>query len=270
MPTILKKQKLAENTYLMEIDAPDVAKKAQPGQFIILRIDEEGERIPLTIADFDKKVITLVFLVVGHTTERLSNLKKGDSLLDFVGPLGLPSLIKEYGNVCLVGGGLGIAPIYPIAKALKKANNNIITILGAKSKSNLFWEDKFKEISDELLIATDDGSKGHKGFVSDLLKELMGRKKLDLAIAIGPPIMMKVVSDLTRQRIKTLVSLNPIMIDGMGMCGGCRVIIDGKTKFACVDGPEFNGHKVEWDELINRNKFYHEEEHKCKLGGIKK
>ncbi len=264
MSDILKKKKLGENIYLMDVEAPDIAKKARPGQFVILRIDEKGERIPLTIADYDKKKITLVFLVVGHTTERLSQLKKGDKLLDFVGPLGKPSLIKDYGTVCMVGGGLGIAPIYPIAKALKK-NNKIITIIGAKTKKHLFWEDKFKDISDKLLVATDDGSKGHKGFVTELLKNVLEKNKANLVIAIGPPIMMKVISKQTRGRVKTIVSLNPIMVDGMGMCGGCRVVVDGQTKFACVDGPEFDGHKVNWDELINRNQMYGAEEHKCRL-----
>ncbi|MFH1642702.1 MAG: sulfide/dihydroorotate dehydrogenase-like FAD/NAD-binding protein [Nanoarchaeota archaeon] len=266
MFSILRKQKLAENTFEMEVHAPEMAKKARPGQFVMLRIDETGERIPLTIADYSKSTITLVFLVVGYTTEKLSRLKKGDVLLDFVGPLGKPSLVKEYGTVCLIGGGLGIAPIYPIAKILKKAGNSVICILGAKSKVHLFWEDKFKEVSDKLLIATDDGSKGHKGFVSDILKDLINRKKPNLVIAIGPPIMMKVISQLTKGLIKTTVSLNPIMVDGMGMCGGCRVVIGENTKFACVDGPEFDGHKVDWNELMNRNKFYEKEEHKCKLG----
>src|SRR3989338_1642957 len=188
---ILKKQKIAENTYEMQIEAPAVAKKAQAGQFIILRIDEKGERIPLTIADYDKKAITIVFLVAGRTTQQLSTLRKGDFILDFAGPLGNPSHIKEFGTVCMVGGGLGVAPIYPIAKALKKAGNKIVTILGAKDKSYLFWESNFKEISDELIICTDNGSKGRKGFVSDALNEVMRRRKVDLVIAIGPPIMMK-------------------------------------------------------------------------------
>lgn len=260
MHLITKKQKLAENTYLMQIESHSIAKKAQPGQFVILKIDEKGERIPLTIADYDKKTITVIFLVVGRTTKLLSNLKKGDYLMDLLGPLGNKSEIKEYGTVCLIGGGLGIAPIYPIGKALKKAKNNVITIIGAKNKNFLFWEDKFKEISDELIVCTDDGSKGKKGFVSDALKELMEKEKPNRVIAIGPPIMMKVISDLTRSMVKTFVSLNPIMVDGMGMCGCCRVVVDDSIKFACCDGPEFDGHKVDWDELINRNKTYTEEE----------
>ena len=259
---ILQKRKLAENTFLIEIEAPEIAKKAKAGQFIILRIDEKGERIPLTIADSTKKTITIVFLIVGKTTTQLSLLKKGDNLTDVVGPLGNPSKIEEYGHVCIIGGGLGIAPIYPIAKALKQAKNRITAIIGAKSKDHLFWEDRFKEVCDKIIITTDDGSKGKKGFGSDILKELMAKEKIDLVIAIGPPIMMKVISDITKNRIKTIVSLNPIMIDGMGMCGCCRVIINGKMKFACCDGPEFNAHHVDWQELMNRNKTYIEEE-KC-------
>jgi len=257
---ILQKRKLADNTYLIEIDASEIAKKAKAGQFIVLRIDEKGERIPLTIADSSKKTITLVYLVVGKTTTELSLLKKGDLLMDVVGPLGNPSKIDQYGNVVIIGGGLGIAPIYPIAKALKEANNKVTAIIGAKSKKHLFWEDHFKSVCDKVLVATDDGSKGHKGFVSDVLNELMRKEKIDVVVAIGPPIMMKVISELTKSRIKTIVSLNPIMIDGMGMCGGCRVVVDGKIKFACCDGPEFNGHKVDWSELMNRNRAYIEEE----------
>jgi len=260
MYLITKKQKLAENTYLMQIEAPSIAKKAQPGQFVILKIDEKGERIPLTIADYDKKTITVIVLVVGRTTKLLSHLKKGDYLMDLLGPLGNKSEIKEYGTVCLVGGGVGIAPIYPIAKALKKAKNNIITIIGAKNKNLLFWEDRFNEISDKLIVCTDDGSKGRKGFVSDALKELINKEKPNRVIAVGPVIMMKVISDLTRSIVKTFVSLNPIMIDGIGMCGCCRVVVDDMIKFTCCDGPEFDGHMVDWDELINRNKTYTEEE----------
>jgi len=257
---ILQKRKLAENTYLIDLEAPLIAKKAKPGQFVMLRIDEKGERIPLTIADSTKKVITIVFLAVGKTTAELSLLKKGDSLLDLVGPLGNPSKIDLYGNVVIIGGGLGIAPIYPIAKALKEAKNRITAIIGAKSKSSLFWEDHFRLVADKVLVATDDGSKGHKGFVSEVLLELMRKEKIDLVIAIGPPLMMRAVSDMTRNRIRTLVSLNPIMIDGMGMCGGCRVLVKEEVRFVCCDGPEFNGHQVDWDELMNRNRVYVEEE----------
>jgi len=263
MYAILQKRKLAENTYLMEIEAPDIAKKAKAGQFIILRIDEKGERVPLTIADSSKKTITIVFLVVGKTTTELALLKKGDSLIDVVGPLGNPSKIDMYGNVVIIGGGLGIAPIYPIAKALKEAKNKVTAIIGAKSKKNLFWEDRFKQTCDKVLVATDDGSKGQKGFVSDVLRDMMRKEKIDIVIAIGPPIMMKVVAELTKGRIRTIVSLNPIMIDGMGMCGGCRVLVKDEVKFACCDGPEFNGHQIDWGELMNRNSTYVDEEKRC-------
>jgi NAD(P)H-flavin reductase len=253
---VLKKQKLAENTFMIEISAKDIAKKAKPGQFIILRIDEKGERIPLTIADSTKKSIILVVLKVGHTSERLSKLKKGDTILDFIGPLGNASEIDKYGNVCLIGGGLGIAPIYPIAKAMKEQGNKVITILGAKSKKHLFWQDKFKKISDKMIICTDDGSEGMKGFVSKAFEQSIRKERLNRVVCIGPPIMMKSISDISRQRVKTIVSLNPIMIDGIGMCGSCRVTVDGETKFACVDGPEFDAHKVDFHSLMHRNTRY--------------
>jgi NAD(P)H-flavin reductase len=253
---VLQKQKLAENTFMLEIEAPGVAKKAQPGQFIILRIDEKGERIPLTIADKTKKGIILVVLKIGHTTELLSKLKKGDTILDFIGPLGNASELNKFGTVCLIGGGLGIAPIYPIAKALKEKGNKVVTILGAKSKKHLFWEDKFKKISDKMIICTDDGSKGVKGFVTSAFEALLKKDYFNRVICIGPPVMMRAISHISKNRAKTIVSLNPIMIDGIGMCGSCRVTVDGKTKFACVDGPEFDAHKVDFDSLINRNRRY--------------
>jgi ferredoxin--NADP+ reductase len=270
MYQILEKKALSETVKLMKIKAPLVAKKAQPGQFIILRIDEKGERIPLTIADFDRKngTITIIFLEVGKTTKQLGKLDVGDSLENFVGPLGMSSEVKKYGIVVCVGGGVGIAPLYPIVKALKEAGNYVISILGAKTEKLLMLEKEISLFSDEFYIATDDGSKGHKGFVSDVLKQVIEKKgKVDMVMAIGPIIMMKVVSDLTRKHnIKTLVSLNPIMVDGTGMCGGCRVLIDGKTKFACVDGPEFDGHKVDYDNLMLRNRrFLHEEGEACRL-----
>ena len=190
-------------------------------------------------------------------------LKKGDFLSDVVGPLGNPSKIDMYGHVVIIGGGLGIAPIYPITKALNEAKNKVTAIIGTRSKKNLFWEDYFKDICDKVLVATDDGSKGYKGFVSDVLRDLMRKEKIDLVIVIGPPIMMKAVAELTKGRIKTIVSLNPIMIDGMGMCGGCRVMIKEEVKFACCDGPEFNGHQIDWEELMNRNRTYVDEEKKC-------
>jgi len=266
---ILKKQKLAENSYMIEIEASDIARKAKPGQFIILRIDEHGERIPLSIADISKKSITIIFLVAGKTTEQLSKLKKGDFILNFVGPLGNPTELKKLGHVCLVGGGIGVASLYIIAKAFREQGNKITIIIGARTKDLLITEDKLKEVSDKLLIATDDGSKGKKGFVTDVLKGVIDKSKIDLVFAVGPVIMMSAVSKLTYKRIRTVVSLNPIMVDGTGMCGSCRVSIDGETKFACVDGPEFNADLVNWDELINRNSVYEEEEHKCKLEGAK-
>jgi ferredoxin--NADP+ reductase len=272
MYQILEKKVLSETVKLMKIKAPLVAKKAQPGQFIILRIDEKGERIPLTIADFDRKkeTITIIFLEVGKTTKQLGTLNVGDSLENFVGPLGLPSEVKKYGTVVCVGGGVGIAPLYPIVKALKEAGNYVISILGAKTENLLLLEKEIHKFSDEFYIATDDGSKGHKGFVSDVLQQVINKHKVDMVMAIGPIIMMKVVSDLTRKyNIKTLVSLNPIMVDGTGMCGGCRVSVDGKTKFACVDGPEFDGHKVDYENLMLRNRrFMHEEGEACRLADV--
>ena len=274
MYQILEKKTLSETVKLMEIKAPLVAKKAQAGQFIILRIDENGERIPLTIADYDRKegTITIIFMEVGKTTVQLGKLKKGDKILNFAGPLGQPSEIENFGTVVCVGGGVGIAPLYPIVRALKQAGNHVISILGARNEKLLLLEDEIKEFSDEFFIATDDGSKGHKGFVSDVLqKQIDEREKINLVVAVGPVIMMKVVADLTKKYdIKTTVSLNPIMVDGTGMCGGCRVSVGGETKFACVDGPEFNGHLVDFKNLMIRNRrFVKEEEHACKLAGVK-
>ncbi|MCK5261016.1 MAG: sulfide/dihydroorotate dehydrogenase-like FAD/NAD-binding protein [Thermoplasmatales archaeon] len=273
MYKIVEKKVLSETVKLMKIKALLVAKKAQAGQFIILRIDESGERIPLTIADYDRKqgTITIIFMEVGKTTKQLGTLNVGDSLLNFAGPLGAPSEIKNYGTVVCIGGGVGIAPLYPIVKALKEKGNYVISILGARNESLLMLEKEIKSFSDELYIATDDGSKGQKGFVSDVLQQLIDEKReIGMVMAIGPVIMMKVVSDLTRKYgIKTLVSLNPIMVDGTGMCGGCRVSVGGETKFACVDGPEFDGHLVDFDNLMLRNRrFICEEEESCKLAGV--
>lgn len=274
MYEILEKKVMSETVKLMKIKAPLVAKKAKAGQFIILRIDEKGERIPLTIADYDRKegTVTIIFIEVGKTTKQLGTLNVGDSLENVAGPLGMPSEIKKYGNVVCIGGGVGIAPLYPIVKALKEAGNHIVSILGARNEKLLLLEDKIDSFSDEFYIATDDGSKGHKGFVSDVLQKQIDKKeKIDMVMAIGPVIMMKVVVDLTRKYdIKTLVSLNPIMVDGTGMCGGCRVAVGGETKFACVDGPEFDGHKVDFKNLMLRNRrFVKEEEHACKIAGAK-
>ena len=273
MYEIIEKEVLSENVKLMKIKAPLVAKKAQAGQFIILRIDEKGERIPLTIADYDRKegFVTIIFMEVGKTTKQLGTMKVGDELLNFAGPLGVASEIEKFGTVVCIGGGVGIAPLYPIVRALKKAGNYIISILGARNEKLLMLEKEIDEVSDELHICTDDGSKGKKGFVSNVLQSLIDEgKKINVVWAIGPVIMMKVVADLTKKYdIKTIVSLNPIMVDGTGMCGGCRVSVGGETKFACVDGPEFDGHLVDFDNLMLRNRrFVCEENKACKLAGV--
>ena len=272
MYKILEKKVMSETVKLMKIKAPLVAKKAVAGQFIILRIDEKGERIPLTIADYDRKegTVTVIFMEVGKTTRQLGTLKVGDSLLNFAGPLGQPSEIEKFGTVVCIGGGVGIAPLYPIIRELKQAGNYIISILGARNEKLLMLEKEIEEFSDELHICTDDGSKGQKGFVSDVLQKLIDDgKKINIVWAIGPVIMMKVVANLTKKyNLKTIVSLNPIMVDGTGMCGGCRVSVGGETKFACVDGPEFDGHLVDYDNLMLRNRrFVCEEEDACKLTG---
>ena len=273
MYEILEKRVLSDTVKLMKIKAPLVARKAKPGQFIILRINETGERIPLTIADFDRKKgsITIIFMEVGKTTKELGQLNEGDTILNFAGPLGQPSEIENFGTVVCIGGGVGIAPLYPIIRALKNEGNTVISILGARNENLLMLEKEIEKHSDQLLIATDDGSKGHKGFVSDVLQKLIDEDTtIDVVWAIGPVIMMKVVADLTRKYdIKTVVSLNPIMVDGTGMCGGCRVTVGDETKFACVDGPEFDGHKVDFDNLMLRNRrFIDEEKHACKLAGV--
>lgn len=269
MYEIVEKQILSETVKLMKVKAPLVAKKALAGQFIILRIDENGERIPLTIADYDRKkgTVMIIFMEVGKTTKQLGKMNVGDSLLNFAGPLGVSSEIKKYGTVVMIGGGVGIAPLYPIVRELKKIGNHVISILGARNESLLMLEKEIDEYSDELFITTDDGSKGRKGFVSEVLQKLIDEKReIDMVMAIGPVIMMKVVADVTRPyKIKTLVSLNPIMVDGTGMCGGCRVSVGGETKFACVDGPEFDGHLVDFNNLMLRNRrFIREEEEACK------
>ncbi|MBC7342202.1 MAG: sulfide/dihydroorotate dehydrogenase-like FAD/NAD-binding protein [Clostridia bacterium] len=264
MYDILRKQELAPSIKLMEIYAPLVAKKAQAGQFIILRLDTDGERIPLTIADFDrdKGTITTIFQEVGFTTKRLGELEAGDRLLDFVGPLGRPTEIEQYGTVVCVGGGVGIAPIYPIARALKQAGNEVIGIIGSRTKNLLILEQEMGQVVDQLIVCTDDGSYGRHGFVTEALEELL-KTRTDIARVwgIGPVIMMKNVARTTLPfGVKTIVSMNPIMVDGTGMCGACRVGVGGETKFACVDGPEFDGHLVDWDLAVRRLSFYHDEE----------
>lgn len=263
MHKIVKKKKIAENTNLFEIRAPVVAKKARPGQFVILRIGEKGERIPMTIVDFDRGMgtITIVAQGIGKTTTQLGNLGAGDSVVDLVGPLGHPTQIMKFGTVVLIGGGTGIACIYPIARDMKKAGNNVISIIGARNKDLLFFREEIKSFSSEFYITTDDGSEGQKGFVSNVLKKIMSERKINRVITIGPVIMMKVISELTEPSgIKTIVSLNPIMVDGTGMCGSCRVSVGGQTKLACVDGPEFDGHKVDFGEVIARLGMFREEE----------
>jgi len=246
--------------------APEVAKKAQAGQFVVIRIDERGERIPLTLADWDAKEssVTIVFMEVGTTTRRLALLKAGDSITDFIGPLGLPTHVEKFGTVVCVAGGIGVAPIAPIARELKKAGNKVISILGARNKDLLFWEEHLRSFSDQLIVTTDDGSYARKGLVTEPLKELLeSNEKINLVVAIGPSIMMKFCAKTTEPfAVKTIVSLNPIMVDGTGMCGCCRVSVDGVTKFTCVDGPDFDGHQVDWDLLFARQRTYLDEE-KC-------
>jgi ferredoxin--NADP+ reductase len=264
---ILVKQQLAPSVQLFEVEAPLIAKKAKPGQFIILRIDEDGERIPLTIADFnrEKGTITIIFQEVGASTVELGLLNEGDFLLDLVGPLGKATHIEKMGTVVCVGGGIGIAPVYPIARGMKEAGNEVISIIGARSEDILIYEQEMAAVSDELIITTDDGSKGLKALVTQPLKELLDSDKtISLVVAIGPVIMMKFVAETTRPYgVPTVVSLNPIMVDGTGMCGGCRVSVGNENKFACVDGPEFDGHKVDFDVLMSRQRMYkpHEKEH---------
>ncbi|OGW39424.1 MAG: ferredoxin-NADP reductase [Nitrospirae bacterium RBG_13_39_12] len=261
---ILKKVELSDLVTLFEIDAKDIAKKAQAGNFFVLRIHEEGERVPLTIADFDREKGTLitVFQKVGKTTNQLGSLNEGDYISDVIGPMGLSTHIENFGKVVCVGGGVGIAPVYPIARALKEAGNTIISIIGARSKDLIFWEEKMRNVSDTLIVTTDDGSYGRKAVVTIPLEEFLREDKdIKLVIAIGPAIMMKFVCITTEKyNVKTIVSLNSIMVDATGMCGACRVEVGGETKFACVHGPEFDGHKVNFDLLMARQRMYPEEE----------
>lgn len=261
---IISRETLAAKIHLFKIEAPAVARKAQPGQFVVVRVDERGERIPLTIADWDEKEgsVSMVFMEVGATTFRLAQLKAGESIADFVGPLGIPSDIEKFGTVVCVAGGVGVAVITPLAKALKENGNNIISILGARSKDLLFWENKLRNVSHQLIVTTDDGTYGRKGVVTEPLKELLeSGEKIDRVIAIGPTVMMKFCAKTTQPfGVKTIVSLNPIMVDGTGMCGCCRVSVGDATKFACVDGPDFDGHQVDWDLLTARQRIYLDEE----------
>ena len=261
---ILSKEEFSDGVYRMLIDAPRIARTRKPGQFVVLRLNEQGERIPLTICDADpvKGSLTLVFQAVGKSTMQLGKMQIGEGIKDIVGPLGRATHIEKYGTVICLGGGIGIAPIYPITQAMKQTGNKVISIIGARSKNLLILEDEMRTVSDELLVTTDDGSYVRKGFTSDVLKEVINRnEKIDLVLAIGPVPMMRVISDVTRPyQIKTMVSLNPIMLDATGMCGCCRVTVGGKTQFACVDGPEFDGHLVDFDELQKRLRTYLKEE----------
>ncbi len=280
MYKIVEKEVLNDQVTKMVIEAPYVAQKAEPGQFIIFRIDEHGERIPLTIADYDRQAgtVTIIFQLVGKSTKQLAQLNAGDSILDFVGPLGVASHFSDdVKKVAVIGGGLGTAIAYPQAKKLHSMGVSVDSIIGFKNKDLVILEDEMKAASTNLIVTTDDGSYGTKGFVTDALKQqIENGANYDLVIAIGPLIMMKFVCELTKKYgIKTIVSMNPIMIDGTGMCGGCRVTVGGETKFACVDGPDFDGHQVDFDSAIRRQTMYREEEqeseknHVCRLEGMR-
>lgn len=270
MYKIVEKRKLNEQVELMVIHAPFVARKCEPGQFIIIRVDEKGERIPLTIADYDRKeeTVTIIYQIVGFTTRQLSKKNVGDEVEDFVGPLGKASDLKKHNRVLGIAGGVGAAPIYPQLKKLVEMGVSVDLIVGGRSAEYIILEDEFKAVCDNVYFATNDGSKGKEGFVTDVLKELIDQGNVyDEVIAIGPLVMMRAVVSVTKAlNIPTTVSLNPIMIDGTGMCGGCRVSVGGETKFACVDGPDFDGFLVDFDELFRRQQFYVEKEkHVCKL-----
>ena len=277
MNTILRKTILSPGVKDLRVETPRIARKRQAGQFIMLRVREEGERIPLTIADADAGAgwIRLIFQEVGRSTVELGRLEEGDSILDLAGPLGRPTHIEKRGTVVCVGGGIGTAPVHPIAKAMKEAGNRVISIVGARSADLLILEEEMAAISDRLLICTDDGSKGRHGFVTNVIEDLVAEGvHIDELVAIGPVVMMRAVSELTRAlAIPTVVSLNATMVDGTGMCGGCRVTVDGRSRFVCVDGPEFNGHAVDFNELMMRQRAYSEQErqamaadHVCQIG----
>lgn len=260
---ILDKIELCPNQYELKIEAPYVTRNAKAGQFIIFRVEEQGERVPITIADIDteKGILTVVFMAVGYTTKKLAMLEVGDEILDVVGPLGKPTEIEKYGTVVCVAGGYGAAPCYLISKAFHDAGNKVHMIMGARNKDLLFWRDKMATACSELHIATDDGTLGHKGFVTEVLAEIMEKEPVNYVIAVGPMPMMRAVANLTKDKaIKTEASMNPIMIDGTGMCGACRVTVGGEVKFACIDGPDFDAHKIDFDEVINRTKIYKDEE----------
>ena len=278
MYKILRKEILNDTVTLIEVYAPKIAKKAEPGQFIILRVNDQGERVPFTIADFDREkgTVTIIFQIVGGTTMLLNTLHEGDEILDFVGPLGVASHFDDVKNVAVIGGGLGTAIAYPQAKKLNKLGAKVDMITGFRNKDLVIIEDMCKSVCDNLYVMTDDGSNGNKGFVTQKLEELINSgKNYDLVIAIGPLVMMKAVSELTKKYgIKTIVSMNPVMIDGTGMCGGCRITVGGETKFACVDGPDFDGHLVDFDSAILRSKMFKDaenqgrEKHSCRMEGF--
>lgn len=265
MAKIITKENIAPAVYEMVVEAPLVTHKCQPGQFVIVRTDESGERVPLTIADFDREqgTITLIIQAIGNSTTQLcTEFNAGDDILDVAGPLGRPSEIGKFGTVVVVGGGIGVAPVYPIARAYHELGNKVIAIIGARNKDLVIWQDKMAAISDELIVTTDDGSAGRKGFVTDPLREMLeAGEKIDLTLAIGPVIMMKNVAAVTKPfGVKTTASLNTIMVDGTGMCGGCRVMVGGENKFACVDGPEFDAHQVDFANLVMRQQMYKNQE----------
>ncbi|HEY5001461.1 MAG TPA: sulfide/dihydroorotate dehydrogenase-like FAD/NAD-binding protein [Candidatus Cryosericum sp.] len=278
MNTIRKREELGHNVIRYVVDAPLVATHRKPGQFVIIRVTDHGERIPLTIADANPEMGTISLIVqsVGKTTREMAMLQPGNAIHDIVGPLGRPTHIQRFGTVLCVGGGIGIAPLYPIAKGMKEARNRVITVLGARTHDLLILEDDMHNVSDELIVTTDDGSYGTKGLVTDAIRSLVnGGTHVDQAVVIGPPLMMKFTSLLTKELgIPTMASLNPIMIDGTGMCGGCRVTVGGEMKFACVDGPEFDAHEVDWDSMIRRLGTYRTAEqtaaerydHECRVG----
>lgn len=264
---IVKREEMAEGTVILnEIEAPLIAKKAKPGQFVILKAGEDGERIPLTMAESDKEkgTISIIYMVVGKSTALFRELQVGDSFQDVIGPLGKATHLENKGKVICVGGGTGVAVLHPITRAMKEIGNDVTCIIGARNKDLLILEEQMKAASHDLRVCTDDGSYGHHGFVTDVMKEVLDEGGIQEVVAIGPVPMMKAVANITKEyKVPTLVSLNPIMVDGTGMCGGCRVSIGGETKFACVDGPEFDGHKVDFDELMLRLRAYEEDEKKC-------
>lgn len=264
MYRIVRREDLTPEIHLFEIHAPQVARKAQAGQFVVIRIDETGERIPLTVADWnrEKGTVSVVFMEVGMTTQRLATVKEGESIANFAGPLGVPTEIEDFGTVVCVAGGFATAIVVPVARALKEAGNKIISIMGFRTRDLVFWEDRLGSVSDEIIVTTDDGSYGRGGVVTTPLTEVLEHhEKIQRVIAIGPTVMMKFCSAATLPfGVPTMVSLNPIMVDGTGMCGVCRVTVGGATRFTCVDGPDFDGHKVDWGELMSRQRTYAEEE----------